>query len=288
MTPLQENGFDLFWRNPQAYSDQLREMGEVNVAWDRGILSKLKIDQQLYSKNKFGGIKKFWRSYNISSWDCIEFDSECEKNKPRAVYPTFDWINDELDLLLGYIVEPWGQDESLLRDPGLTPFEKPVRGQPHRIFITNTPPARTFEGRYALSLISKLQRENPEVELFIHRLYGYGDLFGRDFRAGDMDPRMVASKGQVYLTSGKKIDSRTFDHKVLANYTRPLGWRPEELDDAKNRCKFNITTARWASLHWDKEGRPPMHVPEDFRPDSKSPDVDLTPLSVKKSLPVSS
>lgn len=288
MTPLQANGFDLFWRNPQAYSDQLKEMGEVNVAWDRGILSKLKIDQQTFSKNKFSGVKKFWRSYNISSWDCIEFDSECETGKPRAVYPTFDWINDDLDLLLGYIVEPWGEDESLLRDPGLTPFEKPVRGQPHRIFITNTPPARTFDGRYAMSLISKLQRENPQCELFVHRLYGYGDLFGRDFRAGDMDPRMVASKGQVYLTSGKKVDSRTFDRDTLANFTRPLGWMPEELDDAKNRCKFNILTARWASLHWDKEGRPPMNVPKDFRPDAVSSDVELNPLSIKKNLPVSS
>ncbi|ADD80787.1 gp001 [Rhodococcus phage ReqiDocB7] len=288
MTALIENGFDLFWRNPHNYVNEMKQNHEVNVAWDRGILTKLRIDQYMYSKMKFGPLGKFWRSYNISSWDCIEYDADCEPGKPRAVYPAFDWCNEDLDTLLGYIAAPWGEDASLYRDTSIPRHLRPVKGQPHRIFITNLPSMRTLEGKYQLVVLAKIQRKFPQAELFIHRLYGFGDLFGNKFRAGDIDPRMIASKGKIYLTNGRYFDTRTADRDMLSNYVRPLGWSVDELDDAKNRCRYNMHAAKWASLHWDKEGRPPMHVPKDFRPDHESSDLDLNPLMVKKDHPVSS
>jgi hypothetical protein len=284
MTLDPDRPFDLFWRNPHNYYVQLIQNGEVNIAWDRGVLSKMSINAQMFSKLKFSHLQKGWRIYDISSWDAIEYDQDCKMGVPRAVYPTHDMTNEPWSALQRYVDEPWGEDNDLINDPELDIKERPVRGQPHRVFITNIPNTGTYEGKSSIGALERLQKQNPQVELYLHHLYTYNVLFGNNFKAGDIDPRMHASKGKFMLSNGKYFDTRTADRDEVNPLIRHMGWEFDDLDDAANRCLFNIQTARFASLHWDRSMRPPEKKPANFRPDITSSDNDTLPPSVKKKL----
>ena len=277
--------FDLFFRNPFSYYRQLVQCGEVDVSWDRGLLQKKKIDQQKFSQLAFGRTGKFWRSYSISSWDCIEYNSDSKKNRPSAVYPTFDWQNDQLRHLLEYIVSPWGEDPSIYANKDLDLSERPVAGQPHKIFVTNMPDCKTMVGKSALVELARIQRTCPEVEIFVHRLFGYGNLFN-NFIAGDLEPRVRASKGMIQLANGKYFDPREKSERTVANLIRTTPWEVSDLADAGNRCMFNIQSARQASINWNREGRMPFSSPVNFTRDTDSSDIDVVPPIVKKKPPL--
>lgn len=284
MTLDVDRPFDLFWRNPYNYHQQLVANRETSIAWDRGVLQKTRVNPQKFSHVKFRHLGR-WRVYSISSWDAIEYDQDCPPGKPRGVYPTWDASGDPWSTLVRYIENPWGEDNDLIRDPDLDQSERPVRGQPHRVFITNMLRANTLEGKIQIASLSRVQRDFPDVEFFLHRLYGYGDLFGNNFRAGSMDPRVTASHGRVVLSNGKAVDPRVSDRSLVEPMIRHMGWEWEDLEDAGNRCSFNIQTARFASLHWDKNMTPPKVKPKHFRPDIQGSDLDAAASFLKKDCP---
>lgn len=283
---------DIFWRNPWNYINELKRCGEFNLAWDRGVAAKWKVDVQQYSKIHMGPSGAKWRAYSIGTWHAQEWDSECANGEVRGVYPTFDCSEDRLEELLDYIRRPWGHDKSMYNDSELPKSVRPVKGQANRIFITNIPNTGWVEGRRMIKLLEEVQDQyRDQCEIFIHRLYSYSEIFGRNWKSASVDPREDASKGRIILPNGRAVDprgkelgdpKRGVDRTYLDMHIKPMGFNYPELGDAKKRCMFNIQSARHASIHWETDGRPTSRPPKNFRPDIKSPTTEVKQATVQK------
>lgn len=284
--PLTDAPFDLFWRNPRQYGDQLVSLGECNVSWDKGILDRYNIDQQKWSRIKFGPLGKKWRSYSVGLDYTVEYDADSGPGRPRGVYPTWDFNALPIEELDWLIQNPWGDDLDFTTDLTIPFAERPVKGQPHRIFITNVPASNTLPGRKAIVLLADVQRKRPDVELHMHRQYDYGVLFGNGFKSGSLEPFELAGRGNLMFPDGSRIDVKTPAAKYMSKKTRAFGWEVTELAKEKtNRVLFNIQTGRFASLHWKKDYKTPLNVPSDHKADSVSASADVAPLSIKRLSP---
>lgn len=264
----EDTAFDLFWRNPFNYWRQMQEIGETDIAWDRGVLGKMAIDPFLFSNIKFSRFNPNWRCYVIGQRDAQEYDATCSSGRPKGSYPTFDWARDELETLEFYLKNPWGEDATMYKDEDVDIKDRAVKGQAHKVFVTNIPPTNTSSGRQAMALLEEVNRNwEPYAQIFIHRLYGFSDLFGRGFNAGSLDGRESASHGVVCLTNGKKLDPRFCDPADLEPHLRNFGYTVADMESASNRCKFNMQSIKYASNNYKHEGRPLKKLPRSWRPD---------------------
>lgn len=272
----EETAFDLFWRNPFNYWRQMQEIGESDIAWDRGLVKKMAIDPFLFSSIKFTKINPNWRCYIIGQQDAQEYDATCSIDNPKGSYPTFDWERDELETLEFYLKNPWGEDATMYKDTDIPKADRAVKGQAHKVFVTNIPPLNTIAGRHAIALLEEINRNwSPYAHIFIHRLYGFINLFGRGFNAGSMDGRDQAQHGRIQLINGKKIDPRTCNPDDVAPHLAQFGFVLKDMESASNRCLFNMQAAKYASNNYRHEGRPLKRLPRTWQPDITSPDSQV-------------
>lgn len=268
--------FDLFWRNPYNYWREMKAVGETNIAWDRGLAAKMHIDPFLFSNIKFTPINPNWRMYVIGKQDAQEYDAGCATDKPKASYPVLDWLADDLDSLEFYLKNPWGDDPTMYNDKAIPVKERAVKGQAHKIFITNLPPMGSSAGKLAIRYLEELNKEwEPYCEIFIHRTYSLHNTFGKGFSAGSFDGREAASFGKVQLYNGKRLDPRFTHPVILQPYLNQFGWKFEDMEVASNRCQFNMQSIRLACTAYNREGRPYKNTPSGFVPDITSPDGEL-------------
>ena len=265
--------FDLFWRNPYNYWRQMKEIGEVDIAWDRGILGRMKIEPFKFSSFKFSEINPNWRFYIIGEQDAQEYDASCSEGHPLGSYPTFNWGKDNIEKLEFWLKEPWGEDRSVYNDTDIPVKDRAVKGQPHKIFVTNLPRADMYEGIRAYSTLQEIaERWEPHgVQLILHRSYSMSNLFGRSFSAGTMDGRESASKGAIILYNGKKVDPRYADPHILRPYLNQFGFEYNDMEVASNRCMFNMKSIRYGSNNWDTPSRPFKKMKRVGLPDIVSP-----------------
>lgn len=272
-----EKTFDLFWRNPFNYWRQMQEINEVNVAWDRGLVTRMRIDPFLFSDIKFGRTNPNWRTYIIGQQDAQEYDASCKPGIPKASYPTFDWSRDDLETLEFYLKNPWGEDPTMYKDRSIPIGQRAIKGQPHKVFITNLPPLNTISGRQAIALLEQVNNNwKPYCEIFVHRLYGFVNLFGRGFCAGSIDGREDASHGKVRLFNGRKMDPRVCNADDLKPHLDQFGYDYEDMESASNRCKFNMQSARYGSVNFVHEGKPLKRFPKSWQPDVLVADNQVT------------
>lgn len=266
--------FDLFWRNPYNYWREMKQIGETDIAWDRGVVTKMRIDPFKFSSFKFTDISPNWRFYIIGTYDAQEYDATCSTDKPLASYPTFDWVRDGIDVLEYYLKNPWGEDKSVYNDSGIPVKERAVKGQAHKIFVTNLPRADMYDGVRAYSTLQEIA-ENWEpygVQIVIHRSYSMANLFGRSFSAGTADGREQASHGRIQLYNGKVVDPRYADPHILRPYLNQFGFEYDDMQIAGNRCMFNMKSLRYGSNNWKIPSRPFKRMPRQGLPDIVSPD----------------
>lgn len=241
-------GTQVWFRNPANYIRELVECGQTNIAWDRGILVKKKIDPVKFASLYFGETYRF-RLLMVGSQGTAELRNGDTLAKPTAVYPT--WTYGESAAILEEIVErPVGLDYEICNDPTLDPDERPVFGQEHRVVVTGMPVGNSGPGRQFFRYLKELQEEFPECIIHVHGLYGWKLAFGTGFAAADVDPRVAAQKGKVHLPSGSEI----LYERAQANpkWVTTLGFKPVDLAVPRNRCMFNIKSAVWAGDNYDK------------------------------------
>lgn len=237
---------ELWFRNPHNYIRELVETRECNVTWDKGLLIKRKLDPYVHAKTYFAG-NNDWRVLVIATQGTPEFRLGYTKNNPYAVYPTWSYEHDNSLALLEEMMQyPIGEDESAYNDKSVKPEERPVKGQEHRVIITDLPSMSTYMGKNLIVKIKELQEKYPECIVHIHGIYGWRVNFGLGFRSVDIDPRTDASKGNVTLPNGSKMQAeRTVSHP---QWVRLIGMSTVDLiKEPRNRCIFNIKSARWAS-----------------------------------------
>lgn len=237
---------ETWFRNPDSYVRELVECGESQIAWDRGLLVKKRIDPFTHASLYFGRAYP-WRLLLVGEQGTAELDVDHDMEHPKAVYPT--WMYGEaLELLEDMLQNPAGESQEAYMDNTVPADERPVKGQEHRVVITEIPSAATGPGRSFLKKLIELQEDYPDAIIHVHGLYSYKFAFGLGFRSVDVEPRAAAKGGKVHLPSGLEEH-----HKKVAlhpQWAAQMGFKPVDLEIPRNRCMFNIKSAVWAGKHY--------------------------------------
>jgi hypothetical protein len=239
---------EVWFRNPQNYIRELVECRATRIAWDRGMLTKRRIDAYKHADAYFtnAGISD-WRILLVGEQGSAELCKGHNVDEPVGVYPT--WTGGEsLELLEEMMQYPIGDDAEACNDPNVPTDERPVSGQEHRVLVTELPSQATGPGRALMRKLKELQEDYPECILHIHGIYSHRINFGLGFGSADVDPRTNASKGRVTLPSGKEmIAEKTIG---CPQWVTMLGMRVVDLKEPRNRCIYNIKSALWAGEHY--------------------------------------
>lgn len=239
---------EVWLRNPQFCIKEIIEAGHPWLAWDRGYLVKHRIDPSRFGVTYFPTDADY-RMLAIGDQGTAEIRPDSTLAAPTAVYPTWEYAEDSADLLEELLANPVGNDSALCGETSIPADERPVLGQEHRIVITRCPDTRSGPGRQLIRLLIDLQAEYTDAIIHIHGLWGFNGLFSHGWRSVDVEPRFVAQKGRVILPSGKEVTYET-TRGPLSQWVELLGFKPVELEVARNRCIFNIKSALWASDHF--------------------------------------
>jgi hypothetical protein len=257
---------EVWFRNPSNYIRELVELRVTNIVWDRGMVTKRRIDPHRHAMLYFtaAGITD-WRIMLIGDQGTAELGPNNDIDDPIGVYPT--WRGDEpLELLEEMMADPQGESEEAC-DADLPPDEKPVFGQPHRVFVTELPALSTGVGKKLARELRDLQMEYPDCKLHIHGTYSWRLAFGMGFASVDIDPRTDASKGRVTLPTGKMmIAEKTIG---CPQWVTLLGMSVVELKEPRNRCLYNIKSALWAAEHFEENLRFQSSGTNQVDPDAK-------------------
>lgn len=239
---------EVWWRNPDLYIKEIVELHETRIAWDRGLLVKKNIEPNRFADSYFPPVLHY-RMLAIGEQGAAELDRNHGMNRPRAVYPVWEYAADDIEILAELLAKPVGDDEAMCSDRTLPADVRPVYGQEHRVVVIRTPPANTGPGRKFLKILRSLQADYPDALIHLHGVYSYRVAFGMDVaRAVDLDPRMAASKGRVYLPNGKEV---THERASLTpHWVTLVGYAPVDLRVPRNRCMFNMKAAKWAAEHF--------------------------------------
>jgi hypothetical protein len=242
---------EVWWRNPSNYIKELVEVPAArNVIWDRGFLAKRGIDAWAHAALYFGKTPD-WKVLVCGEQGTAMLDYQHDLRNPIAVFPTWDYAEDDMSILEQMIANPMGQDHAACA-ARLPPDEKPVLGQEHRVFITNLPASSLNLTKNLLRHIRELTEEyehlNPKIHL--HATYAYTLMFSMGFYSTDIDPRTDAQKGKIILPPGKVIKFEAAAQN--AHWVNLLDMTPPELKIPRNRCIFNIKSGLWAGQYWTK------------------------------------
>lgn len=242
---------EVWFRNPHNYVLELTEVGApFRVVWDRGILVKKHIDAQKHAALYFGE-NADWRVLLVGPQGTAELDSSHSLENPLAVYPTWEH-GEDLAILEEMMSNPLGEDEDAC-EADVPVDQRPVRGQEHRVIVTNLPNAHLSANRPFFRKLKELQEDYPECILHIHSMYSYRIMFGSGFASVDVEPRSDAANGRVILPSGKIMAyARTVGCTQWVNL---LGMSVTDLKIPRNRCIYNIKSAQWAGEHFTEDVR---------------------------------
>jgi hypothetical protein len=234
---------EVWFRNPHNYIRELAEVGVGRIAWDRGLLTKRRIDPLKHADAYFSG--RPWRLLLMGEQGTAEYTNESGQT-PVGVYPTWDASMDQIELLEEMMQYPIGDDADVCNDPNVPIDQRPVANQQHRVVVINLPEMRTAHGKAFVRKLKEMQEDYPDCVLHVHGLYSWRISFGMGFGATDVDPRTNAGKGKVTLPSGKEmIAEKTV---AVPQWVTLLGMNPIDLTrEPRNRCIYNIKSALWAS-----------------------------------------
>lgn len=239
---------EVWYRNPHSYIKELVEAGGNTVSWDRGALTKRRIEPFVHAKLYFGEINPF-RLLLVGDQGTAELDQDHDLTNPKAVYPTWTF-GEPIELLREMIEFPVGEDPQSCdaKLNGTAIDETPVLGQEHRVIVTEWPPSQTMQGKQFLKELAIMQEENPNCIIHLHGTYSWRIAFGLGFAAADIDPRWDAQKGKVILPPGKVMFWERTSH--CQAWIHLLGFQVVDLKIPRNRCMYNIKSAQWAGEHW--------------------------------------
>ena len=234
---------EVWFRNPLTYIRECAELAVTNIAWDRGLLQKNRIDPIKHAEAHLASVVQY-RILLIGDQGTAELRRGHDKSNPFAVYPTWE-----------YGAETIGRLERMLATQelpsGATPDECGVEGQEHRVVVIRPPNANTSPGKAFISLLRELQFEYPKAIIHYHGTYSFRVAFGQGFGAADIDPVSDSAKGRIVLGSGRKLAWE--DAAEYTTWIALSGFRHSELAVARNRTMFNMKSAQWAALNFDEQ-----------------------------------
>lgn len=241
---------ELWLRNPSNYVREMIEVGEKNIIFDYGWIVKRRINPLEWADVYFGQDKSYRM---IVAGDQGAAEYRPGSNEPVAVYPVWQYGDDESDLET-LMANPVGENKDACGVEGVPLESDHVFGQEHRVVVMNFPDLKTGPGRVFVKFLKDLQEEYPDCILHIHGLTIFATACRLDLRAFDWDARFAAAHGTVFLPTGKEL--RKNESLVpWSKWITYMGFKPVDLADPRNRCMFNMKSARWAADHFTEDSR---------------------------------
>lgn len=273
---------EVWFRNPHTYIRELVECGEYQIAWDRGFLVKRKIDPIQHASLYYGTAYP-WRVLAIGPQGSAEYREGDEWDRPTAVYPTWEY-GENMAVLIDMLENPAGEDIDACTDTKVDGNERPVFGQEHRVIVTGAPGSHLGPGRKFLTELAIIQEDFPNAIIHFHGTYSYRVAFGLGFKAADVEPRTVASKGKVTLPSGKaELYERVQAHP---QWVTNLGFKPVDLAVPRKRCMYNIKSAVWAGQHFGELFNFRSRNDPRVAVDTETPENDYKPPTTLRTIPL--
>lgn len=270
-------------RNPHNYVRECIELRHAWFAWDRGVLTKLSIDPKKWAE-LYVPADMDYRMLLVGDQGTAEITRDTDKKNPAGVYPTWWYGDDPIELLEEIVAKPVGENPAVCGDTRYPADERPVLGQEHRVVVTGLPMVSSGPGRRMMKQLADLQETYPDCIIHVHGLYSWRVMFGLGYRSVDIDPRTTAQKGKVMLPNGKEV---TYEMtKKTPQWVTLLGYKPKELEVPRNRCMYNIKSAKWAAKHYMENVKfksQGQHVPDTTSPDSSHA---IATTDSTKSLPI--
>ena len=271
---------EVWFRNPDNYVRELVEVGEGRIAWDRGFLVKKSIDPDKHASLYYGRSIP-WQALVIGEQGTAHIDADHPMTKPLGVYPTWQY-GEDASLLEEIVSRPVGEDPNICFDLSVSPDERPVMGQQHRVIVTDVPDVKTGMGRRFLKFLKELQEDYPQCIIHVHGLYSFRMSFGLGFRSSDCEPRTAAQKGRIILPSGKE---EKFERAVAnPQWVKATGFKPVDLAVPRNRCMYNIKSAQWAGEYYDQMYK--FKTGGEVNLDITSSDAEFKPAETKSHMSV--
>ncbi len=266
---------ELWWRNPSNYVKELLHCNESNIIFDYGWIVRRKITNvQEWAELYYGAAGASGSKYRLlicGTQGTVEFKPG--RVDPVAVYPTWQYGEDEA-VLESYMANNVGNDKELCDDDETDILERPVLGQEHRVIVMNFPALNLGPGKLFIKFIKDLQDEYPDAILHLHGVSVFAMPCRVGFKSFDWEPRNRAAMGEIELPTGKRVNATKSPLQPHKEWIRLFGFLPIDLMEPRNRCIFNIKSARWAAEHFRKD------VKISFRPkstDATTPDANYSP-----------
>jgi hypothetical protein len=252
---------DIWFRNPDRAMSTLAQEGVSRITWTRQHLGRLRMDGIAYVRQFYMHTPIRPKIMLIGIQGTSEYHLFSKLHEPVAVYPTWSGKRDSLEMLMDYIEKPWGEDIYRCTDLKVPSSLRPVSGQKHRVILHNCPRSVSGPGRQFWVQMDRIQRDHPEVELFVNGSKSFAVMFGLKFAAvdeglsdaGDDNRTFRLPNGVAIVLSKPDAIQKLMIHK---DWVKLLGFEPHELlSNNQARYAFRIRSARWAAKHWSNNFR---------------------------------
>jgi hypothetical protein len=233
---------EVWFRNTATCIKECVERQVRDMVFDRGYLYKRNMDPNRYVELYYGNLPYRLLTIGTPEQATQELVPGHTLDRPAAQHPTWAYG------------ESWDRLESAMADPEKYGFRTaPGYDADPRVVVTDLPMLNTAAAKSFMRQISELQAEYSDTVLHVHGLYSFRFAFGLGFGSVDYEPRTLASKGKVVLPNGKEV---TYERAGESpQWVTLIGFMPSDLRVPRNRCMYNIESARWAGRHFTDEIR---------------------------------
>lgn len=276
---------DVWFRNARSCLDVCAEEGVNRLSWTRQQLMRHKQDGIMIVRQFYMATSVRPKIMIVGIQGTAEYNVMSRYDEPIGVYPTWSGKNDSIEDLYGYIEKPWGEDERLCSDVRTPTSLRPVFGQKHRVIIHDNPSSVSGAGKEFWLGIAQIQEEYPDVSLFVNGTKSFGSLFGLRFKEGDYGLSDLGDTNQhIILPNGMTVKLNEEEYRKLfqwEDWIKVLGFDIATIvKDQKERYRFRIRAARWASKYWAENYR--FHATgKNVVPDYEASEVDHRPKNAR-------
>lgn len=274
---------ELWFRNAGNYIRELHEVGEYHLTFDYGYLVKRNMKVLDFLRAHLGSATPY-RCIVIGSQGSPEYRDG--NPIPTAVYPTWQYGEEE-SIFEELLQNNVGDDEAACSDPRIPLVERPVLGQEHRVIVMNFPELNLGPGKKFASWLKDMQTAYPDVIIHFHGATTFSLPMRLGFRSTDWEPRSYAQKGTIVLPSGAQIRKDAPILKYADWLDTCGGFKPVDMQEARNRCMFNIRAARWAATFFSQDKKIDMNVRNQHKAAVMQidvPDKDYAPAETRRAM----
>ena len=215
---------EAWMRNPTLYIREAAAVGHPNLLFMQAHVYKYNLNPAEMVRLNYGG--KPWRilvvENSLTLKEVREYDSE--HDGLVAKWPIWEYGQPMPTL---YKMAKWAEENQA------------------RVLIDRIPNLQGALSRQFVASLGDIQAVNPNAIIHLHGLYSYRWAFGSGVGAADFDPKARAQSGGLLLPNGARPE-RWEEAQDYKYWIQLLGYKFEDMADAKTRCKFNIEAAVWA------------------------------------------